>query len=92
MTNDPRDIQPRTTTEPAESGIGTGVDPEEPETFEDPGAPYDPEAPEADDLRDIDEEAAESADPLARKEGEPANEADRAEQSRVVEEAEDEYR
>lgn len=69
------------------------VDPSDPETFEnaEQDAPG-PEAPEADaaeqrtDIRPEDDERAESVDPAA------ANEADVAEQSRVVPLDEDDYR
>jgi hypothetical protein len=78
MTIDPQDLRAE---EPP-------ADPEEPETFEDEN-PYDREA-----AADFDEpgEAEDTRSPLERKDHEPVDEADRAEQELVVEEDEEEYR
>ncbi|WP_066926477.1 hypothetical protein [Streptomyces sp. NBRC 110611] len=70
------------------------VDPTDPETFEDESdtAEIDVEAPEADAAEQYTELAPHGDDALPGADPDSANEADRAEQARVVEINEDEYR
>ncbi|MCX4532811.1 hypothetical protein ACWD4L_50295 [Streptomyces sp. NPDC002596] len=69
------------------------VDPSDPETFEriQPDEP-DPEAPEADAAEQQADLRPRSDDPLTDIDRDTANEADAAEQARVVAEDEDDYR
>ncbi|KOG46689.1 hypothetical protein [Streptomyces decoyicus] len=70
------------------------VDPTDPETFEEQSdaAEFDIEAPEADTAEQYADLAPRSDEPLTGTDPDEANEADRAEQARVVELNEDEYR
>jgi hypothetical protein len=70
------------------------VDPTDPETFEDKSdaAEFDIEAPEADAAEQYADLAPQRDEPLAGIDPDEANEADLAEQARVVELNEDEYR
>ncbi|MGW1376780.1 hypothetical protein ACWD6P_21265 [Streptomyces sp. NPDC002446] len=70
------------------------VDPTDPDTFEDESeAPeFDVEAPEADAAEQYADLEAHRDEPLTGTDPDTANEADRAEQARVVELNEDEYR
>ncbi|MEJ8650449.1 hypothetical protein WKI65_20680 [Streptomyces sp. MS1.AVA.3] len=70
------------------------VDPTDPETFEEQSdaAEFDIEAPEADAAEQYADLAPRSDEPLTGADPDEANEADRAEQARVVELNEDEYR
>ncbi|MET7797676.1 hypothetical protein [Streptomyces decoyicus] len=70
------------------------VDPTDPETFEEQSdaAEFDIEAPEADAAEQYADLAPRGDEPLTGTDPDEANEADRAEQARVVELNEDEYR
>ncbi|WFB07546.1 hypothetical protein LRS74_11140 [Streptomyces sp. LX-29] len=70
------------------------VDPNEPESFEDEedATPIDVEAPEADAAEQQADLSPHRDDPLIGVDRASANDADRAEQARVVELNEDEYR
>ncbi|WP_030264154.1 hypothetical protein [Streptomyces violens] len=69
------------------------VDPTDPDTFnEDEAAEIDAEAPEADAQEQLADIAPREDDPLTGGDPDAANEADRAEQARVVELDEDDYR
>ncbi|AUG80675.1 hypothetical protein CFP65_6002 [Kitasatospora sp. MMS16-BH015] len=69
------------------------VDPTDPETFEDDELDaVDPEAPEADAAEQHTDLAPTRDEPLSHVDPDTANEADRAEQARVVELDEDDYR
>ncbi|MGW1812528.1 hypothetical protein ACWCQM_02950 [Streptomyces sp. NPDC002125] len=69
------------------------VDPSDPETFEDPQPDDpDPEAPEADAAEQQAPVRSERDEPLTGIDRGAANEADVAEQARVVAEDEDDYR
>jgi hypothetical protein len=69
------------------------VDPTDPETLDEPDATeFDVEAPEADAAEQHADLAPHRDDPLTSVDPDNANEADRAEQSRVVELDEDDYR
>ncbi|MEV0601163.1 hypothetical protein AB0I82_17950 [Streptomyces sp. NPDC050315] len=69
------------------------VDPTEPDTFdEDEAAEIDAEAPEADAQEQLADLAPHEDDALTGGDPDTANEADRAEQARVVELDEDDYR
>ncbi|RLU99367.1 hypothetical protein CTZ27_15645 [Streptomyces griseocarneus] len=71
------------------------VDPTDPDTFEDEdatAAEFDVEAPEADTAEQHADLAPRRDDPLEHGDPDSADEADRAEQARVVELDEDDYR
>ncbi|MGW0786960.1 hypothetical protein ACWD04_01610 [Streptomyces sp. NPDC002911] len=69
------------------------VDPSDPETFEDPQPDEaDPEAPEADTAEQQAAVRPERDEPLTAIDRDTANEADAAEQARVVTQDEDDYR
>ncbi|MBZ4017156.1 hypothetical protein [Streptomyces purpurogeneiscleroticus] len=69
------------------------VDPTDPETFDkDEAAEIDAEAPEADAQEQLTDIAPHQDDALTGGDPDTANEADRAEQARVVELDEDDYR
>jgi hypothetical protein len=69
------------------------VDPTDPETLEEPdAAEFDVEAPEADAAEQHADLAPHRDDPLTGADTDNANEADRAEQARIVELDEDDYR
>jgi hypothetical protein len=69
------------------------VDPSDPDTFDDENATgFSDEAPEADAQEQHADVAPHRDDPLSGTDLDTANEADRAEQSRIVELNEDEYR
>jgi hypothetical protein len=70
------------------------VDPSDPDTFErqEDDAEVDVEAPEADAAEQLTELSPHRDDPPADADPDAANEADRAEQARVVELDEDDYR
>ncbi|GAA3181226.1 MULTISPECIES: hypothetical protein [Streptomyces] len=69
------------------------VDPSDPDTFDDEnGTAFSDEAPEADAQEQHADVAPHRDEPLSGTDPDAANEADRAEQSRVVELNEDEYR
>lgn len=69
------------------------VDPTDPDTFdEDEATEIDAEAPEADAQEQLADVAPQQDDALTGGDPDTANEADRAEQARVVELDEDDYR
>ncbi|NGO08579.1 hypothetical protein G5C60_13340 [Streptomyces sp. HC44] len=69
------------------------VDPTDPEILEEPESPeFDVEAPEADAAEQHADLAPRRDEPLTGSDPDNANEADRAEQARIVELDEDDYR